>query len=738
MTVRQNRQGCGAMGASLILGLAALWLPVSHAHAQSARQEGLCQPVHEALDLDGTHSYDTASITSRHVELARGCVARGDRLGVPSLGFMLIWTGQLNAARQLVDSADRRNVDAAAFKRLECLVLRNEKKPQAAVQACEESLRLDPGLAMTYVTLANAQEETGNLDATIETLRKGSAAHPGNYMVCSALYEKLRFGKQLPANDFLPVLRRCHAIAPQLPEVVAELTWALQAARPSRLQESIEVASRLLAGERKPFYPPARYAETHYQRGHAHKYLKNMPAALADFTEAIRLGSQSERLKDYLTDRGGAYVDMGPDKADLALADLRKAVEIDPKHALAHRNLGELHMNQRNLLDARIAFDVSLALNDKDGEAWSLSGRNHLRMNNFQQAATHLQRAVQLLPGHSGAWHNLGIAYHNMGQYREALPYLTRALEQDSQNNATLFWRARTHSSLGMNREAEADYTSLIAVNPGYLWAYRNRADLRMQRADYAGAHADFTKTADTHPRELAMDWFFWAWSGLESGQPADQLLQRVEREAPGNDASALWARVLLLAQQKQSAAASDLHDGALDTLATYRYSSSASKMVVRILLRDMYSAAADELVASEEAEERYRNWNPPRFNCPFPSFNLSTAEVNRRLQQSSRCVRAWKEAMKHGDVRALLGSDFDRISPHTLRIVEQKVERAWEDAQREIEGNHEELARENSRRRTEKVVDAAVETMNRAVRNIQPVRRTAPARPVYVLPGMR
>jgi hypothetical protein len=217
---------------------------------------------------------------------------------------------------------------------------------------------------------------------------------------------------------------------------------------------------------------------------------------------------------------------------------------------------------------------------------------------------------------------------------------------------------------------------------------------------------------------------------------------------------------VLLMAQRAQVSAASELHDSNLDTLAAYRHSSSASAMFARIVQREVasakgrssaaadelasYAAASEKLAASEETEERYRNWSPPRFNCPIPSFNLSTEEINRRLQRASRCNRAWREAMGDGDLRAMLGADFDAISPHTLRIVEQKYERAWNEATREIESNKAEIARANAQTERNNTMLVVEETMVRSMRALRPIRsnrpgqRSMPSRPVYVLPGMR
>lgn len=745
------------LGATLCTGATLLTPALAQAQARAGHaQEGLCKPVHEALDADGTHAYEPDMVSSRHVELAGRCVSVGDRLGLPSLVYTLIYTKQLGEARRELEQADRRNVDLAALKRMECLLLRHEAKPQQAIAPCEESLRLDPGLALSYVTLANAHEESGDMDKALQVARQGATEHPANYLVWSALYAKMVASKRYTAKDYLPVLQRRHAIYAQRPGDVVQLMQALRDVRPAQAQEAIDIASRLLAAGRQSLYADADYANVHRQRGLAYELLNNTSAALVDFDEAIRLDPRSAKHR---VERGTTLAHMGRDKSEQALADLLKAVELDPKHAFAHRYLGHVYMAMGKMPEARAALNTSLALNDKDGETWALSGEHHLRQDNFQQASVDLQRAVDLVPGDARSWHNLGIAYHEVGQYRKALPYLSRALEHNPKQSASWFWRARTYSSLNMDKEAVADYTSLIEVNPGYLWAYRNRADLRMMRGDFAGAHADFTKTADTRPKELAMDWFMWALSGQEMGKPAAELLARLHRDAPITDASAQWAMVLLLLRQGKLEEAAAIHDAALDNLATYRYSGIAVDLVVRAVRR---------AAVSEEVDERYRNWAPPPFNCSTPALvSLRSQDdfdrYNRQIDALEACKTAWGKALAMGNVKAMMGADFHRVSPETLRSMEQKMERAWREAKARLASFHEESTRfEEAEAQHRKDVAAAqvrqrqeasdrrdrdrmvstlakgVQEMARTMATMQPMRSSPSWAPIYVRPGAR
>ncbi len=90
-------------------------------------------------------------------------------------------------------------------------------------------------------------------------------------------------------------------------------------------------------------------SQAYTNRGIAHGNLRKLKAAIADFTEAIRLDDTSA-LPYY--NRGNAYYD--DDKVDLALADFSTAIQREPEFPLAYYNRA-LILEKRGDRDSSIA-----------------------------------------------------------------------------------------------------------------------------------------------------------------------------------------------------------------------------------------------------------------------------------------------------------------------------------------------------------------------------------------------
>jgi lipoprotein NlpI len=101
------------------------------------------------------------------------------------------------------------------------------------------------------------------------------------------------------------------------------------------------------------------YALAYFVRGQLSYLLGNAPAALEDFTKAIKL--DADEASPYFN-RGVAYYVVGNRNPD-AIADFAKAAELNPKDAYAAlwRELAELRNNSRtHLADAVKQLDMSV------------------------------------------------------------------------------------------------------------------------------------------------------------------------------------------------------------------------------------------------------------------------------------------------------------------------------------------------------------------------------------------
>lgn len=73
----------------------------------------------------------------------------------------------------------------------------------------------------------------------------------------------------------------------------------------------------------------------------------------------------------------------------------------------------------------------------------------------------------------------------------DALPDLDAVLAKDPSDAEALVWRGEVLRRLGRGREARLDLDRAIGLSDGAVWAFANRALLRLAEGDEAGARAD-------------------------------------------------------------------------------------------------------------------------------------------------------------------------------------------------------------------------------------------------------
>lgn len=117
-----------------------------------------------------------------------------------------------------------------------------------------------------------------------------------------------------------------------------------------------------------------------------------------------------------------------------AIADLTKAIEVDPSFAAAYAERGICYMDQKNYAKAKLDLDKAIQLNPRSGDAHFARGKLFLEMDRPNSALSDLASCqamgfVPALPGELPAnYYNapsyyLGACYEAMGRPDTALRY---------------------------------------------------------------------------------------------------------------------------------------------------------------------------------------------------------------------------------------------------------------------------------------------------------------------------
>ena len=127
---------------------------------------------------------------------------------------------------------------------------------------------------------------------------------------------------------------------------------------------------------------------------------------------------------------GRAYREGG--QFDLAAAEFRKALALDPNVARAHSYLGIVYLLDRGdaaLAEARTEFEAELLRNPEDYSSHYNLGVIHLKQHEFTLAEQELAKAIQLLPDSPDAYFYLGQARLQAGKSKEAVPQLEKSIQ---------------------------------------------------------------------------------------------------------------------------------------------------------------------------------------------------------------------------------------------------------------------------------------------------------------------
>lgn len=197
------------------------------------------------------------------------------------------------------------------------------------------------------------------------------------------------------------------------------------------------------------------------KRGDARREKSDDRGALADYQVALRLAPDDPVT---LCHRG-ALLHYSFGRPDLAEADFRKALEVNPDCHHAHNNLGYLAAENGD-------FDTAIALYTK---------------------------AVESAPDYAPAYSNRGYAFLQKKQFKRALKDLDKSLEL-KEDMSTFIDRGDTKAAMGDFIGAIRDYTSAIEHDEhlaGFAGAYAKRGELYKRLGEHEKSREDFNRSRD-------------------------------------------------------------------------------------------------------------------------------------------------------------------------------------------------------------------------------------------------
>jgi tetratricopeptide (TPR) repeat protein len=412
---------------------------------------------------------------------------------------------------------------------------------EAAAVCLENAARLAPAEIRWTHLLGTLHEHDRRLEEAAHWFRRAVAIDP------AYLPARLRLGKALAlAGEAAAARQELAGVAaaaasrgaPSI-EAAAEAWMGRLALEQSDAGAAIEHLERAL--QLQPDASALRYslARAYRASGEPERALSELrrsgerdvtfsdPIAIEARSAATGVGAQLVLARAALTegDLGGAEVAM------------RRAVELDPGSAPAHRYLGEVlaragrgdeaaaalaeavrldpaDVEQRLALAAvleRLGRDVevvdlltaTLALAPSFAPARARLGAALVRLGEHERAEEELARAVELDPEDAGARFLLAQALAAQGRFAEARSQLERVAAQRPELAAARALHARVLLALGREDDAVAELEAAVRLDPGSIESRAMMARALARRGRYAEAAAVQAKVVELDPSSI-------------------------------------------------------------------------------------------------------------------------------------------------------------------------------------------------------------------------------------------
>ncbi|GAB2878969.1 CHAT domain-containing tetratricopeptide repeat protein [Streptomyces mayteni] len=199
------------------------------------------------------------------------------------------------------------------------------------------------------------------------------------------------------------------------------------------------------------------------------------------------------------------------DEATESLADLDRAIELDPDDVAALTARGEIHRLAGRYNQALADFDHALHLQPDSAYALGSRGQTHRALRHDDEALADLYRAIELDPNLPWALVERGEMHRRAGRGAQALADFDRAIALDPDFARALERRGYVHRVAGRYAEALADYDRAVELRPASASVFAHRGETLRLLKRYYGALVDLNRAVELSPD--------YAWALMQRGE---------------------------------------------------------------------------------------------------------------------------------------------------------------------------------------------------------------------------
>ncbi|MDR0758231.1 MAG: tetratricopeptide repeat protein [Tannerella sp.] len=241
---------------------------------------------------------------------------------------------------------------------------------------------------------------------------------------------------------------------------------------------------------RNPFYTQAYYA-----RGIARQSMEKYDEAISDYKRGLELRPNDRPMMANMAI--ACLQNKNYDEAEIAFGELISAY---PKLSLGYLTRGVMYLEKGDT--ARAMADLNKAVEIDPYYAPCYGNRAILlyQTGHLNEALADLNEAIRLNTRESGYYINRGLVRYEMNDLRGAMADYDQVIAIDSHNLIARFNRGLLRFQVGDNNRAIEDFDVVIMHEPDNYMAYYNRALINMEIGEFASAVLDFNIVLEQYP----------------------------------------------------------------------------------------------------------------------------------------------------------------------------------------------------------------------------------------------
>jgi len=225
-----------------------------------------------------------------------------------------------------------------------------------------------------------------------------------------------------------------------------------------------------------------------------------------------------------------------------AVIQFRNALEIDPRFATAHYQLGRTYLALKNPASAYRETNEAVTLDPGNADAQLQFAALLIGRGQLGQAQAVAQKVLAAEPGNARAHAILGEAHTLAGDFSKAIQEFLKAVELDPQRIENYAALGAAYGAAGRLSEAESAYKKATEINPKSIQAHISLSQFYFSQGKGADAETEMRAACALDPHALPPR-FLLARIYLDEGKraEAEKLYADLKTVAP-NDSQAYRA----------------------------------------------------------------------------------------------------------------------------------------------------------------------------------------------------